>query len=259
MNDEVEMTLTEHVEEIRRRLIISVAAILITTTAVFFVSDFLLQILLAPSGGLQLKAFSLTDGFMIKARIALMGGVVLAFPVWAFHIIRFVSPGLMDNEKQVIFPALAFSLVLFILGVLFGYMMLSAMIKALLQFFPAGVELLPAADAYISFILFFLLAAGTAFQLPTILLVLIQLRILNTPMLRKQRRVAYFALFAFSEIITPVSDPIVAPLIVMGPLVVLFELSIFLGKRIEARRAKREAEEAANLPATTNAIMPGGN
>ena len=255
MNDEVEMSLSEHLEELRKRLIISVIAILVTTTAVFFVSNVILQILVAPSGGLQLKAFSLTDGFMIKARIALYGGIVLAFPVWAFHIIRYVSPGLMDNERHVIFPALAFSLVLFIIGVSFGYFMLSGVIRALVQFFPPDVELLPNADDYISFILFFLLASGTAFQLPTIIIVLVQLRIVKTDFLRKNRRYTYFAMFAFSEIITPVSDPIVAPMVVMGPLVVLYELSVILGRRIEARRAKTEAAEMALY---TNSIA-GGN
>jgi sec-independent protein translocase protein TatC len=255
VNDEVEMSLTEHLEELRKRLIISVIAILVTTAAVFFVSDALLQILVAPSGGLQLNAFSLTDGLMIKARIALIGGIVLAFPVWAFHIIRYVSPGLMDNERGVIFPALAFSLILFIVGVAFGYFMLSGMIRALVQFFPSNVKLLPNADEYISFVLFFLLASGTAFQLPTIIVVLVQLRIVKTDFLRKKRRYMYFAMFAFAEIITPVADPIVAPMIVMGPLVVLYELSVLLGRRIEAKRAKEEAKEMALY---TNSIA-GGN
>lgn len=254
-DEEVEMTLSEHLEELRKRLIISVIAILITTTAVFFVSEFLLQVLIAPSGGLQLKAFNLTDGFMIKARIALYGGIVLAFPVWAFHIIRYVSPGLMENERRVIFPALAFSLGLFILGVAFGYFMLSGMIRALVMFFPTGVELLPNADEYISFVLFFLLAAGIAFQLPTIIIVLVQLRIVKTSWLRKNRRYTYFALFAFAEIVTPVSDPIVAPMVVMGPLVILYELSVILGRRIESRRAR---EEAAEMALYTNTIS-GGN
>ncbi|MCL4504545.1 MAG: twin-arginine translocase subunit TatC [Chloroflexi bacterium] len=255
MNDEVEMTLAEHLEELRSRLIISVIAILITTAAVFFVSDFILSVLVAPSGGLQLKAFNITDGFMIKARIALYGGIVLAFPVWAFQIIRYVSPGLLDNERRVIFPALAFSLGLFIVGVIFGYVMLAGMIHALVQFFPPNVDLLPNADEYISFVLFFLLAAGIAFQLPTIMIVLVQLRILNTTFLRKQRKYMYFVLFAFSELITPVADPLVAPMIVMAPLVFLFELSVFLGRRIEAKRAR---EEAAEMAMTTNAIA-GGN
>jgi Sec-independent protein secretion pathway component TatC len=69
---------------------------------------------------------------------------------------------------------------------------------------------------------------------------------LNSNILRKQRRIAYFALFAFAEIITPVSDPIIAPLTVMGPLIILYEFSIFASMRIEAGRRRREAELEEN-------------
>ncbi len=257
--EEKEMTLEEHLEELRRRLIISAAAVLVATAALFFLSDTLLQVLLAPSGGLQLKAFSLTDGFLIKFRIALYGGVVLAFPVWAYHVISYIGPGLLESEKRVIVPALAFALGLFIVGVLFGYAMLSGMIHALEQFFPKQVDLLPSADDYISLVLFFLLAAGFAFQLPTVVIVAVQLRLLNSTFLRKNRRYAYFILFAIAEIITPVSDPIVAPMIVMVPLVPLFELSILLARRIEARRKKEEEAENALLPSGAGATIPGGH
>ncbi len=115
------------------------------------------------------------------------------------------------------------------------------MIRVLLQLFPSQVSLLPTADGYISFITFFLLASGLAFQLPVILILLVRLRILNTEIMRRQRRVAYFGLFVFAEIITPISDPIVAPLTVMMPLVILYELSIWISSRIEVKRASEEA------------------
>ena len=95
--------------------------------------------------------------------------------------------------------------------------------------FPSQVSLLPSADGYISFVTFFLVASGLAFQLPVVLTLLIRRCILNTHIMRRQHRLAYFVLFAFAEVITPISDPIVAPLTVMGPLVVLHEASICLG------------------------------
>jgi sec-independent protein translocase protein TatC len=90
-----------------------------------------------------------------------------------------------------------------------------------------------------------------AFQLPILLLILIQLRILSTDLLRKQRRIAYFALFVFAEIITPVSDPIVAPLTVMVPLIILYELSIWLGRGVEHRR-KASEQRIASVSGTGN-------
>ena len=242
------MSFFDHLEELRMRIIISGAAILIVTAVAFFFSDPILKLLLLPSGGLQLKAFSLLDGFMIKWRIALYTGIVGAFPVWAYHLYRYVSPGLKDNERQAIFSPLLAAFILFILGALFGYYLLWGMIRVLIQLFPSEVQFLPAADDYISFVIFFMLACGIAFQLPTVLVILVRLRILNSTILRKQRKIAYFILFAFAEIITPVSDPIVAPLTVMVPLVILYEISIFAAIRIKSRREKTEVSTTAQKP-----------
>ncbi|HUI89317.1 MAG TPA: twin-arginine translocase subunit TatC [Anaerolineales bacterium] len=243
------MSLFDHLEELRMRILYSGAAILIVTAVAFFFSDPILKLLLLPSGGLQLKAFSLMDGFMIKWQIALYTGIVGAFPVWAYHVYRYVSPGLKDHERRAIFSPLIAAFVLFLLGALFGYYLLWGMIRVLIELFPSEVQFLPAADDYISFVIFFMVACGLAFQLPTVLVILVRLRIVSATLLRKQRRIAYFVLFAFAEIITPVSDPIVAPLTVMVPLIILYEISIFAALRIEAHRAK-------DLPVNSSAQNP---
>lgn len=236
------MDIIGHLEELRQRIIISALAILLATAIAFVFSGQVLSFLLIPSQGLHLNAFGLMDGFMIKWRIALYTGITVAFPIWAYQLYQFVSPGLLPNERRTIFPALFGSLILFALGSLFGYYLLWGMIRVLIQLFPPQVSYLPSADDYISFVTFFLLACGLAFQLPTVLIILVQLRILSVQIMRKQRKIAYFALFAFAEIITPVSDPIVAPLTVMLPLVILYEFSILWAARIEAGRRRREAQ-----------------
>jgi len=232
------MSFVDHLEELRRRILISVLAILVITAVALIFSNNILNVLLAPSGGLRLKAFGLMDGFLIKFRIALYIGVAAAFPIWGYELYRFIIPGLMDRERRALLPGLLASSVLFVLGVLFGYFLLGEMIRVLITLFPPQVDLLPAADDYISFVIFFLLACGIAFQLPILLTILVELRILTTDVMRKQRRIAYFVLFVFAEVVTPVTDPIVAPLIVMVPLVILYEASIWVGRRIEARRLK---------------------
>ena len=199
---EKQMSIIEHLEELRRRILISLAAILVASIVAFIFSNQILGIILLPSGGLKLNAFSLLDGFFIKWQIALYTGIVVAFPIWAYQVYSFIGPGLYSTERKVIFPLLFGSLLLFSLGAVFGFYLLWGMIRILVQLFPPQVALLPTADAYISFVVFFLLACGLAFQLPTILVGLVQLRILNTKLLRKQRRIAYFILFAFAEIIT---------------------------------------------------------
>jgi len=240
------MSFLQHLGELRTRMLISLAAILVATSVALIFSGDILKLFLLPAGGMHLKAFSLLDGFMIRFKIALYAGVAATFPIWIYQAYRFVRPALYARERKVVFPMLFGSLFLFILGMVFAFFMLSSMVRVMIEIFPSNVDLLPSADSYISFVTFFLLACGLVFQLPTVLLTMVELHILSTRLLRKQRRIAYFVLFAFAEIITPVSDPIVAPLTVMIPLVVLYEFSIFFGRRIEARRerARAQTEEA---------------
>jgi len=237
------MSLIDHLEELRRRIFVSIAAILVATTVAFFFSDALLKVILLPSGGLQLNAFSLMDGFFIKWRLALYTGIVIAFPIWAYEVYAFVSPGLLEHEKRTMMPALAGSTILFVLGAAFGFYLLGGMIRVLVELLPSQVQFLPSADDYINFVSFFLLACGLAFQLPTLLLILVQLRLISSAILRRQRRIAYFALFAFAEIVTPIADPIIAPLTIMVPLVILYEISIFFARRIEKRRKPEPSTE----------------
>jgi sec-independent protein translocase protein TatC len=235
---EKEMSFWDHLEELRTRILISLLAIVIVTAVALIFSDTILKFLLAPSGGLRLKAFGLMDGFMIKFRIALYIGVAAAFPIWGFELYRFIVPGLLARERKALLPGLLVSTCLFVVGAVFGYYLLGEMIHVMITLFPPEVDFLPAADAYISFVTFFLLACGIAFQLPVVIIILVQLRILSASILRKQRRIAYFILFAFAEIITPVSDPIVAPLVVLIPLILLYEGSVWAAIRIEANRLK---------------------
>lgn len=232
------MSLTDHLDELRTRIIYAGIAILVPTAIAFFFSDYILAFVLQPSGGLRLNAFSIMDGFLIKWRLSLMTGIIIAFPVWAYQIYAYVRPGLFEHERRAIVTPLIGAAVLFVIGGAFGYYMLWGMIKVLIELFPQQVTFLPAADDYISFVLFFIVSCGLAFQLPTMIMILARLHIVNSDLLRKQRRIAYFALFVFAEVVTPVSDPIVAPLTVMVPLVILYEMSIGLVRRLEVRRER---------------------
>ena len=246
MADGKPMTFIAHLNELRTRIIVSVIAILVATLAAFFAADTILNVLLLPSGGLHLRAFRLVAGFMIKFKVAFYAGIIISMPVWAYEIISFVGPGLKPSEKSLLIPLLVASVVLFAAGTGFGYYLLSDMIRVFIKMFPPRIEYLPSAQDYLSFTIFFLLSCGLAFQLPCALLALVGLRLLSSSLLRKQRRIAYFILFVFAEIITPVSDPIVAPLIVMLPLVVLYELTIVLSRRIEGKRVIPGGEPAGN-------------
>ncbi len=242
-----EMSLFGHLEELRRRLILSLVAVLVTTTLAYMFSDAILHLLVAPAGTItHLVAFSPMDGFMIRFRVALYGGLVLAAPVWIFQILRFVTPGLKPNEQRLVIPGVLAAVILFLLGNLFGYLMLTNMMSVLFAMFGSELNYLPSADQYISFVVYFLLATGLAFELPIALLILIRLGLVSPAFLRKQRRIVYFVIFVFAELITPVADPVVAPLVVMVPMGVLFELALFAARFMVPKPAPAGTVNAAH-------------
>lgn len=224
------MGVLEHIEELRSRLIISLIAILVTTVLAYIFSDSILFILKEPSGQAKLQFLSPLDPFMIKFRVALYGGIALAAPVWIYQLVRYIEPGLLPSEKRFIIPSVAAMVVLFFVGNAFGYVMLHNMMGVLLAMSGPEMTYLASADEYISFVVYFLIAVGIAFEMPIILLILMRLGLVKPETVRKQRKIAYFILFVFAELITPVSDPIVAPTVVMLPMIVLFELALFLAR-----------------------------
>ncbi len=238
MPNTIAMGLIERLEEIRNRLMISLAALLVTATLAYIFSDALLHVLIAPASTItQLVAFSPLDGFMIRFRVALYGGLVLAAPVWIFQLLRFVTPALKPKEKRLLLPGIAAAVILFLLGNLFGYLMLTNMMTVLFAMFGSELNYIPNAGQYVSFVVYFLIATGLAFEMPIVILVLIKLGVLTPETLRKQRKIAYFVIFIFAELITPVADPIVAPLAVMLPMGILFELALVAARFVVPKPA----------------------
>jgi sec-independent protein translocase protein TatC len=249
MASEKRMDIVGHLEELRSRLIICLVALAVTTTLAYFFSDTILNILRAPAGNMTLKAFSPLDGFMIRFRVALYGGIFLAAPVWIFQAMRFIEPALYPHEKRYIFPAVIAMVVLFLTGNVFGYLILLNMFGPLTGMFgvpgESPIEYFSAADPYIAFVVYFLLATGLGFELPIILFVLIKLGIISPEFLRKQRKIAWFIIFVIAQLITPVSDPIVAPTLVMIPMILLFEGALFLARYAAPKPAPTPPERKA--------------
>jgi sec-independent protein translocase protein TatC len=230
------MSLVSHLEELRTRFIISLVAVAITTAIAFVFSDYILLWLKIPAGDIILHVFSPMDGFFVKWRVALFSGIALAFPIWAYEIVAFISPGLTDYERRVVLPLVGVAFLLFLVGVGFGYYLLFGMINILVALFGPELEYFPAADAYMSFVTFFLLSTGLAFELPVLLYALVRLHLISIDLLKRQRRYFYFGMFVFAEIITPVADPIVAPLTITLPMVVLYELTIIVAGLSQRRK-----------------------
>lgn len=247
MADEKLMGVLEHLEELRSRLIIALIAIVVTTTLAYIFSDTILNILRVPAGNITLKAFSPLDGFMIRFRVALYGGIFLATPVWIYQLMRYIEPALYPHEKRYVIPGVIAMVVLFLMGNVFGYLILLNMFGALTGMFgipgESPIEYFPGADPYISFVVYFLLATGLGFELPLVIFVLIKLGIVSPEFLRKQRKVAWFVIFVIAELITPVSDPIVAPTLVMIPMIFLYEIALLLARNAAPKRTTLPAPE----------------
>ncbi len=235
---EPQMTIIEHLEELRSRLIKSILAILVAGALCYLFSDQILAFLKAPAVGYidKFYVFGPMDGFIVRWKVSLYGGLVLAAPVWAWQVIQFILPGLTDSERRFLIPGAVGLVVLFLFGTVLGYMTLPATFHVLVGMMGSQLEYFPTANSYISLVVFLLLAYGLAFETPVIILALVHVGILSPRLLRKQRRVAYFIMFVFAEIATPVADPIVAPMMIMAPMVVLYEGSIRLADRIYANR-----------------------
>lgn len=249
MAEEKRMGVLDHLEELRSRLIIAIIAILVTTSLAYIFSDAILAFLRAPAGDIKLQAFSPLDGFMIRFRVALYGGIALAAPIWIYQLVRYIEPALLPQEKRFIVPVVAAMVVLFLLGNAFGYVMLFSMMGVLISMFGTELNYLPSADQYIAFVVYFLLSTGIAFELPIVMLILIRLGIVKPEFLRKRRKVAWFIIFVFAELVTPVADPIVAPTVVMMPMILLFELALFLSRFVAPKPVAAAPAPSPERPA----------
>jgi sec-independent protein translocase protein TatC len=246
-----EMPFFDHLEELRWRIIWSLLALVVATGFGFWVAirfD-LLGVLKRPLDpyvdGEQLLALSLTDPFFITFKLALTLGIVLAFPVMAYQLWSFLAPALTKREKRAIVPALYMGVVLFCIGVAVGYLYVLPMTaKFLAGFQTDSMKLTVTAGLYFSFAIKLLVAFGLVFELPVVVLILATLGLVSSRFLAAKRRYAIAGMAITAALITP-GDAITATVFMMGPLMLLYELSIFLTRLVERSRARQAIADAA--------------
>lgn len=236
-----EIRIADHLEELRKRLIVSLAAIGLSALVSFLLSDVLISIMTAPVKQHIESLYFLSpyEAFLVKLKASLVSGVILSLPVVFSQAWLFVSPGLYPREQRTILPLMMISTLLFVAGVFFAYFLV---VPLALKFFlgfqtPTLVPLL-SIDSYLSFFISLILIFGLVFDFPVILLGLIALGVIGTSFLSEQRKAIIVALFAFAAILTPTVDIFTQCLLAI-PLWILFELSIWIGRRMERRRPAR--------------------
>ncbi len=225
MSHEVEMGWVEHFEELRRRLYISIGALLVGAVVSFYFTGWVIEFLAQPVGGRQgLEAIELTENLGVYVRVALTTGAVIAMPVIVYQIIAFVVPALMDNEKRLLYLVIPLIFLSFIAGAAFAYfVMLPVAIPFLVGF--GGIVTTPRPKDYIGFITRVVFWIGVAFESPLVIALLARIGVVSPQQLRSGWRVAIVGIAVVAAVITPTIDP-VNMMIVMAPLVGLYGLSI---------------------------------
>lgn len=236
-----EMPFFDHLEELRWRLIKILLAVAIGTAVGFVLVTRLdvLGLLIDPItpflGGGRLKYLSPTEPFFITLKLAILVGFLFAFPVVLYQIWAFFSPALMPAERRLIVPALYLGLVLFAAGVAMAYkIVLPVTLRFTMGFQTESLEQAIVIGEYMSVVIRLLLAFGIVFEMPVVILVLSALGVVTPEFLAEKRRHAIVAITALSSIITP-GDVITITLMMMVPLILLYELSIVLSRLVTRR------------------------
>lgn len=236
------MTLGEHLEDLRRVLMVSLGAWAATSLVGVIASGFVLDALILPLDYLREKLhyFSPMGYFSIHLKVGLVVGLALALPVILWQVWTFVSPGLKTTERRFAKPLLVSSLALFSAGAALAYFFLYVAIR-MVGFVSHDTNLVffPEANAYISFVLVLMVAFGITFEFPVALVLLSMARLVDSDRLRRWRKGAFFAIAAVGYIVTPGFDP-VTPIALVAPLVLLYEAAILVIRRLEASRPTRE-------------------
>ena len=237
-----EMPFLDHLEELRWRLIWSLGTVFVCAIIGFvLVQKFnVLGILVEPvepylNGG-KLNYRNPTAPFFITLKLGIIVGLLVAAPVVVYHIWAFLSPALMQSEKRAIVPALYFGLVLFAAGVAMAYyLVLPATLSFTMSFQLESLEEDLEITEYLSLVVRLLLAFGVVFEMPVVILALSVLGIVTPEFLAEKRRYAIAGITVLSALLTP-GDVITVTLMMMVPLMLLYEISIGLSKIVTKKR-----------------------
>ena len=237
------MQLTEHLSELRGRVWVTLLCFLVCFGACYAFAEILIEFLLRPLAEVwqnpnrHLIFTALQEKFLVHISVAMYGGLFFTFPMFAWQLWRFVSPGLYRNEQRFLWPFLLLAPILFVGG---GWLVYSGIMPMAFKFFlgfeqvgsasTIAVEIMPKISDYITLVLQLILAFGLVFQIPVVLLLLVKSGLMPVSYLYKGRRYAIVITFILAAVLTP-PDPL-SQLGMALPLLVLYEITVVIARLI---------------------------
>jgi sec-independent protein translocase protein TatC len=221
------MPFLDHLEELRRRILVSLGAVVVAAVLCYAVSGILLGLLTRSAP--ELIALSPTEALMVRIKISLVIGLILASPLVLWEIWAFVAPGLLTTEKRFAAPLLLASVSFFLAGAAFAYVVVwPVAVKVLQTFVVPGVVNRWSVAKYVAFELRIILAFGLIFQVPVAIFFLTKMGLVTPRFLRRKRPYAVVAILTLAAVLTP--PDVLTQLMLAVPLVVLFELGIWVSE-----------------------------
>ncbi|MGF7536184.1 twin-arginine translocase subunit TatC [Bacillus mexicanus] len=235
-----QMSLLEHIAELRKRLLVVALAFVVFFIAGFFAAKPIIVYLQKTDEAkeLTLNAFNLTDPLVVFMQFAFIIGFVLTSPIILYQLWAFVSPGLYEKERKITLGYIPISILLFLAGLSFSYYILFPFVVDFMKRISEdlNVNQVIGINEYFHFLLQLTIPFGLLFQMPVILMFLTRLGIVTPMLLAKIRKYAYFALLVIAALITP--PELLSHMMVTVPLLILYEISIFISK-IAYRKAQK--------------------
>lgn len=252
-DDGSRMSLIEHLRELRNRLLIACAAIVIGILVAWFFYADLFDLLLHPlkvtiahlpeeqQKKIQPFASGVAGAFLLKLKVSLVAGIIGTSPIWLYEIWAFILPGLHRNEKKWTYIFVSIAGPLFLAGIALGYWVMPKGIEVMLGFTPNGISNFIDTGSYLNFILRVLLVFGISFEIPLFVVLLNLAGIVSGRQLGRWRSYIIFATFVFAAVATPSTDPITMLLLAI-PMTILFLISEVIARFIDRRRGRNSEE-----------------